>query len=330
MGVVNRTAGALSFSTSNPIAIPAVASGNSLLILITSVANRAPTSLTDNGGGSPSYALDVDGQQLEGSDAASSPRAYIFRRNNITTGPTQVTITTADNAAGTYNIIEYDNLSAAGPAESNIATRSFATSNTATVTTGAANRIGVGFAGSGSNTRDHATSDTGWVTPSAPTGAVGARSFDNPDLGAAGSESLTTTIPTAQWLVTALYTYAAAAGPAQEATGDGDLDFGLDFAFAGAGAVAVPGIQSDVLKEPNAADQNVANASNVTVRIWHGDTITGAPDEVLTNQSIASGVLSFRAAVSVGDPVSYQARWTVDTEDRFFEVIDATAIDLNA
>ena len=214
MAVANSTAGSFSFSTSNAITIPAVASGNSLLIVITSVPNRAPTSVTDNGGGSPTYTFDVNGQQLEGSDAASHPHAYIIRRNNITTGPTQVTITTADNASGTYNIIEYDNLAAAAPAESNVATRSFATSNTATVTTAAANRIGIGFAGSGSNTRDHATTDTGWVTPSSPTGAVGARSFDNPDLGAAGSESLTTTIPSAQWLVTALYTYAAESGAA--------------------------------------------------------------------------------------------------------------------
>jgi len=212
MAVVNRTAGAFSFATTNNITIPAVASGNSLLLLITTVENREPTTITDNGGGSPTYTLDVDGQQLEGSDAANSPRAYIYRRNNITTGPTQVTITTVDNASGTYNIIEHDNLAAAGPTQSNVATRSFATSNTATVTTATANEIGAGFSGSGSNTRDHATSTTGWITPSAPTGNVGARSFDNPDLGAAGSESLTTTIPTSTWLVTALYTYAATGG----------------------------------------------------------------------------------------------------------------------
>ena len=63
---------------------------------------------------------------------------------------------------------------------------------------------------------------------------------------------------------------------------------------------------------------------------WHGATISGAPDEVLSNQSITGGVLSFAAGVSVSDPVSYQARWTASGEDRFFEVLNQSAIDLNA
>lgn len=93
------------------------------------------------------------------------------------------------------------------------------------------------------------------------------------------------------------------------------------------------GIQSATLMQPN-ADSPVANASNVTVRIWHGDAISGAPDELLSNQSITSGVLEFEVQASVDDPISYQARWTVtvgeDTEDRFFEVLNQAAIDLNA
>jgi hypothetical protein len=210
MAIVNRTAAAFSFSTTNNITIPAVTSGNSLLVVMTLPTNRAPTNVTDNGGGGPTYTADVSGQQLEG----TTDRAYlyIYRRNNITTGPTQVTITTADNAFGTYNILEIDNLAAAGPTQSNIATRAFATSNTATVTTATANEIGIGVASSGGNSRDHATSESGWTEAAAPTGSVEAKTFDNPDLGAAGSKSLTTTIPTSAWIVTGLYTYAATGG----------------------------------------------------------------------------------------------------------------------
>ena len=91
-----------------------------------------------------------------------------------------------------------------------------------------------------------------------------------------------------------------------------------------------PGIRSVVLKEPNEANSNAANASNVTVRIWHGATFSGAPDEVLTDQSIADGVLEFEAAVDVDDPVSYQASWTVGGQTRYFEVVNAPAIDLDA
>ena len=211
MAVINRTPLAATFSTTNNYTIPAVASGNSLLVLIEGLNTRGPTSITDNGGGSPTYTLDINAQQLEDSGA---PHVYVYRRNNITTAPTQITVTFADNAFGGVQIIEYDNLAAAGPVESNVATRANATSNTATVTAGAANRIGIGAGGSGNNSRDHATSETGWVAQSTPAGAVGVRFFDNPDLGASGSKSLTTTIPTAQWLVTAMWTYAAVAAPA--------------------------------------------------------------------------------------------------------------------
>jgi hypothetical protein len=99
-------------------------------------------------------------------------------------------------------------------------------------------------------------------------------------------------------------------------------------------AAVSPGIVSDTLKEPNESDQNVANASNVTVRIWHSATIAGAPDEVLSDQSIASGVLTFEVTGPVvDDPVSYQARWMTGddpAQDRFFEVLNATVVDLDA
>jgi hypothetical protein len=95
-------------------------------------------------------------------------------------------------------------------------------------------------------------------------------------------------------------------------------------------AVELPGIRSTLLKEPNLPDSDTANASNVSVWVWHGATFSGAPDEVLTNQSITDGVLEFEAAVAVSDPVTYFARWIVGGQDRFFAVLNAAAIDLNA
>jgi hypothetical protein len=210
MAVINRTSLATTFSTTNNYTIPAVASGNSLLVLISALTARAPTTITDNGGGSPTYTLDIDAQQLEN---ATHAHMYVYRRNNITSAPTQITVTYADNASGGVQIIEYDNLSAAGPVESNVATRTNTGSNTATITTGAANRIGIGASGSGDNARDHTTAESGWVAQSTPSGAVAVRFFDNPDLGAAGSKSLTTTVAPAQWIVTGMWAYAASGAP---------------------------------------------------------------------------------------------------------------------
>lgn len=96
-------------------------------------------------------------------------------------------------------------------------------------------------------------------------------------------------------------------------------------------AVLNPGITSDLIKEPNLPDTNVDNASNVTVRVWHGATITGAPDEVLTDQSVTSGRLEFEVTgPAVGAAISYQARWLVGGADRFFEVLNVAATDLDA
>lgn len=331
MAIVNRTTGAFAFTTSHVITIPAVASGNSLLVLVTCGEAHEPTAVTDNGGASPTYTEDVAGQQLEGTTTAN-PRAYIFRRNNITDAPTSVTITTAAGVPGgrTYNILEIDNLADAGPTQSNVSTRAFATTATATVTTATANEIGVAFAGMGGIIDRTINGSAGW-TGGHPGDAIDtpARSFDNADVGSAGSVSFVATNDGAQWIVAALYTYAASGGGPAAATGNGNLAHSLGFAFAGSGAVQMVGVTSDTLKEPNEADQNVANASNVTVRVWHGSTITGAPDEVLTDQSITGGVLSFPVMVGLGAAVSYQARWTVSAEDRFFEVVNATSIDLN-
>ena len=211
MALVNRTTGALAFSTSQAFTIPAVASGNSLLIVVQTNSTMTPSAMTDNGGGSPSYSTDVSGEQLE---TTTNGLVWIFRRNNITTAPTQISFTTAANAAGRVHICEYDNLDSATFVESNKATRAFATSNTATVTTAAANRIGIAVAGMGSvGDRTITTATSGWVGghPGDSTDTQG-RIFDNPDLGAAGSESFTASNDGAQWIVVAMWTYAASGG----------------------------------------------------------------------------------------------------------------------
>lgn len=106
----------------------------------------------------------------------------------------------------------------------------------------------------------------------------------------------------------------------------------VEVSATGAGEALRVGIRTATIKEPNQNDQDVENASNVTVRIWYADSISGAPDQVLTNQPITSGVLEFPVTAAEDDPVSYQARWMTGdepAEDRFFEVIDDTAIDLD-
>lgn len=207
MALINRTTGALAFSTSQAFSIPAVGVGNDLLLVVQTNSTMTPSAMTDNGGGSPTYENDVSGEQLEGT---ASGLVWIYRRNNITTAPTQISFATAANALGRVQILEYDNLDAATFVEFNKASRSFATSNTATVTTAAANRIGIAVAGMGSvGDRTITTATPGWIGghPGDSTDTPG-RIFDNPDLGAAGSESFTAANDGAQWIVVAMWTYA--------------------------------------------------------------------------------------------------------------------------
>jgi hypothetical protein len=298
MAIVNRTAAGLAFNTSNVITIPAVASGNSLIVALLCAADRPPTACTDNGGGSPTYTLDVNGEDLQ--PGASDVAIFIYRRNNITTAPTQITITTSTQAAGSYAILEYDNLDAASFLQFNKTAREFVTSRTATVTTATADEIGLAFA-AGSGTIS--TSSDGWTQNF---DGSGSRIFDNPNLGAAGSKSVTVTQGPEQWMILAFYTYGIVATPS-----------GL-------------GINTPLLKEPNVPNANVANATNVTVNIWHSATISGAPDEVLTNQSITDGILTFPVDAELNTMVSYIARWTADSEPRFFRVLNVPVIDRDA
>lgn len=96
------------------------------------------------------------------------------------------------------------------------------------------------------------------------------------------------------------------------------------------GAVVItPGIQTETIYEPN-ADTAVADASNVTVRIWNAATISGAPVETLLNQTLSNGVLTCEpAGVSVNDDVSYQLSWTAGGETRFLEVQGASIVNIS-
>lgn len=210
MAIVNVTSGNLAFSTTNNITIPAVASGNSLLIAVTSNTDREPTSVTDNGGGSPTYTFDTaaGGQQLE---AAANRHAFLIRRNNITTAPTQVSITFELAPLGKYLILELDNLASASYVESGLSTRTFVTSSSAaSITTAAANRIGIAFSNSAA-TRVHTGPGGDW-TDGPTSDSAQDRIYYSADLGAAGSESFSFSIDsTAQWLVCAVYAYASEA-----------------------------------------------------------------------------------------------------------------------
>ena len=97
---------------------------------------------------------------------------------------------------------------------------------------------------------------------------------------------------------------------------------------------ATPGIRSEEIKEPNEPDTTVPDATGVTARIWFATSISGAPDETVTDAEIVDGRLvvdlsEHASEPAVDDPVSYQARWTEGGEDRFIEVQDAQIEDIN-
>lgn len=102
-------------------------------------------------------------------------------------------------------------------------------------------------------------------------------------------------------------------------------------AIAIAYEAGIPAIRTEKIYEPN-QDSPVADANNVTVRIWKSSSISGAPDDVLTNQTISDGILESRpTGMDVGDSVSYQLSWTTSADnDRFIEAKDQTVEDATA
>ena len=76
------------------------------------------------------------------------------------------------------------------------------------------------------------------------------------------------------------------------------------------------------LKAPNDANEQVANATGVQVKLWIDKTDTGAPDVLVTDATITGGTMevTFNSSATVGDPVLGVAKWTVSTDDYFFPI----------
>jgi hypothetical protein len=101
------------------------------------------------------------------------------------------------------------------------------------------------------------------------------------------------------------------------------------FAVGEVSSTPTVGIRTPLIYEPNESASIVSNSSSVTVRVWHDDDIAGAPDEVLTSQSVSGGRIAFGVdGPSLGAPISYQAEWDGDDGPLFVQVKNATTIDL--
>lgn len=267
VGVVNRTTFSLPFNTGpHLLTIPQVGVGNSLLVIISSPPDRAPTTITDNGGGTPVYTLDLDTHP----EGGSNPPTYVWRRNGITTEPTQISFTTPLQAIGYVNVIEYDNLAGGGPVDNQIGTRNFSVDGSVTLTTALENAvgIGIGYAGTGRVI----TSPTTGYNAGVPSVTFGSRMFDNPDLGAAGSKTFQTTFDSAQWHQTRLLTYETTSGAVEgsvaQAAAGGDVAGSVARLPVSHAQAASAGIDlSDTVRRALAASQAGAADDAVSSRV---------------------------------------------------------------
>jgi len=76
------------------------------------------------------------------------------------------------------------------------------------------------------------------------------------------------------------------------------------------------------LKAPNDANEQVANATGVQVKLWIDKEDVDAPDVLVTDATITGGTLSvtFDSWAAVGDPVLGVAKWTAGGETYFFPI----------
>ena len=76
------------------------------------------------------------------------------------------------------------------------------------------------------------------------------------------------------------------------------------------------------LKAPNDANEQVANATDVQVKLWIDKDDVDAPDVLVTDATITGGTMTvnFDSLAAVGDPVLGVAKWTVATDDYFFPI----------
>jgi hypothetical protein len=76
------------------------------------------------------------------------------------------------------------------------------------------------------------------------------------------------------------------------------------------------------LKAPNDANAQVANATGVQVKLWIDKDDVGAPDVLVTDATITSGVMTvnFDTAAAVGTAVLGVAKWEDSNETYFFPI----------
>lgn len=195
--------GELTFGTSHPITVPAVGSGNSLTVNVNRFVGTTGTPITgtDNGGAAPSYTLDYG---VGGWDN-DQRTMWVLRRSNITDAPTQVTINTGGDAAGTYCIREWEGSIILG--QSNVSRGTGATP-TVSVTTTTDGEIGIGIVSNDGGTV--ISPPAGWTRDWTEDGAYDMYAHDD-DLGTAGSKAFAPTFTSTDYAV-AIVTYQVAGG----------------------------------------------------------------------------------------------------------------------
>ena len=79
------------------------------------------------------------------------------------------------------------------------------------------------------------------------------------------------------------------------------------------------------LKAPNDANEQVANATGVQVKLWIDKDDVGAPDVLVTDSTITGGTMevTFDSVAAVGDPALGVAKWE-DSNETYFFPIDTT------
>ena len=125
------------------------------------------------------------------------------------------------------------------------------------------------------------------------------------------------------------------AAHASGATGFGDwyssTDEEVSVAWFSVGTAGDPAPDTDVvprkitvtdLKAPNDANEQVANATGVQVKLWTNKTDIGIPDVLVTDATITGGAMTvnFNTFASVGDPVLGVAKWEDSNETWFFPI----------
>ena len=79
------------------------------------------------------------------------------------------------------------------------------------------------------------------------------------------------------------------------------------------------------LKDPNAANAQVKDATGVQVKLWIDKDDVGAPDVLVTDATVTGGTMevTFNSLAAVGDPVLGVAKWE-DSNETYFFPIDTT------